>query len=87
MDAINYTTARKELAWTMERVCQDSDPIIITKRDGCAVVMMSLADYSAITESDYLMRSPENADHLRKSIRQADDGQVIRMSLDAIKAL
>ena len=47
MNALNYTTARKELAQTMETVCRDNAPVIITKNRDCAVVMISLADYSA----------------------------------------
>lgn len=30
MDTITYTTARAKLADTMDRVCQDHEPIIIT---------------------------------------------------------
>lgn len=64
MNAINYSTARKNLAGTMEAVCQDSDPVIITKNNDCAVVMISLADYRSIVETDYLLRSPKNAERL-----------------------
>ena len=31
MDAITYSTARANLADTMDRVCEDHEPIIITR--------------------------------------------------------
>ncbi|MCU0918685.1 MAG: type II toxin-antitoxin system Phd/YefM family antitoxin, partial [Planctomycetes bacterium] len=39
MDAITYTAARANLARTMARVCEDHDPIIITRNSEQAVVM------------------------------------------------
>lgn len=32
MDAITYTNARQNLAKTMEKVCQDHSPVIITRK-------------------------------------------------------
>lgn len=45
MDALTYTAARKNLAQTMESVCADHDPVIITRTGKPSVVMMSLEDY------------------------------------------
>jgi antitoxin YefM len=64
MDAITYTTARARLADTMNRVCEDHTPVIITRNGEQAVVMMSLADYEALQETAYLLRSPKNARRL-----------------------
>ena len=40
MDAITYTTARAKLARTMDRVCEDHEPLIITRNGQQSVVMM-----------------------------------------------
>ena len=64
MKAITYTAARESLAATMDRVCEDSDPVIITRNRDQAVVMMSLEDYDALQETAYLLRSPANARRL-----------------------
>ncbi len=74
MDAISYTTARANLARTMDRVCADHDPIIITRNSEQAVVMLSLEDYSALTETAYLLRSPANALRLLESIAELGRG-------------
>ena len=61
MKAISYTRAREKLAKTMEQVCDDHTPIIITRRNERSVVMLSLEDYEALEETAYLLRSPKNA--------------------------
>jgi antitoxin YefM len=74
MDAITYTAARANLARTMDRVCEDHDPIIITRNSEQAVVMLSLEDYSALTETAYLLRSPANARRLLESLAELEQG-------------
>ena len=68
MDAISYTTARTNLAKTMERVCSDHLPVIITCKRQAPVVLISLEDYQALEETEYLLRSPANAIRLLESI-------------------
>ncbi len=75
MDAISYTHARANLASTMERVCEDHAPVIITRKSESPVVMMSLEDYQAMEETTYLLRSPENARRLLESIAELESGQ------------
>lgn len=72
MEAISYTNARSNLAKTMEKVCEDHDPVIITRRNENSVVMMSLEDYQALEETAYLLRSPKNARRLLESIVQLE---------------
>ena len=74
MDAITYSTARANLADTMDRVCEDHEPIIITRNGEQAVVMMSLEDFKALEETSYLLRSPKNARRLLESIASLESG-------------
>lgn len=76
MQALSYSAVRKDLANTMEQVCNDHAPVIITRKNANSVVMMSLEDYNAIEETAYLLRSPANAARLRESIKQAEEGKV-----------
>lgn len=48
MKAISYTAARETLAATMQSVCDDREPVIITRKRDQAVVMMSLDDFDSI---------------------------------------
>ncbi|CAB5080893.1 YefM protein (antitoxin to YoeB) [Olavius algarvensis associated proteobacterium Delta 3] len=73
MEAISYTKARQNLAKTMEKVCQDHSPVIITRKQNDSVVMMSLEDYKALEETAYLLRSPKNMRRLIESISQLEN--------------
>jgi antitoxin YefM len=85
MDAISYTVARENLALTMDQVCQDHNPIIITRGRKDAVVMMSLEDYSSWEETAYLMRSPANALRLLESILELEKGkEIVRKKLSEL---
>ena len=75
MDAITYSSARANLASTMDRVCSNHEPLIITRNGERAVVMLSLEDYKALEETAYLLRSPANARRLLSSIAQLDAGK------------
>jgi antitoxin YefM len=75
MDAITYTTARANLATTMDRVCQDHEALIITRNGQQSVVMMSLNDYKALEETAYLLRSPENAKRLLSAVDTLNKGK------------
>ena len=75
MKAITYTAARETLADTMQRVCEDHAPVVITRRRDQAVVMMALADYEALDETAHLLRSPKNARRLRSAIEQLRAGK------------
>ncbi len=74
MDSLSYTSARSNLARTMERVCSDHAPVAITRQGAGAVVMMSLDDYQALEETAYLLRSPKNMRRLIESIIELEGG-------------
>ncbi|MCX7061857.1 MAG: type II toxin-antitoxin system prevent-host-death family antitoxin [Nevskia sp.] len=74
MDAITYSTARANLAKTMDRVCADHAPLIITRNGEQSVVMLSLEDFNALEETAYLLRSPANAKRLLAAAAQLAAG-------------
>jgi len=76
MTVINYTEARNNLKSVLDGVVNDADYTIINRRDAEDTVVMSLEYFNSMQETLYLLRSPNNAEHLRKSIAQYRDGKV-----------
>jgi antitoxin YefM len=74
MDTITYSEARSQLAKTMEKVCNDHAPLIITRKNARSVIMISLDDYEALEETAYLLRSPKNVRRLLESIAEIESG-------------
>ena len=75
MDTISYSAARANLAGAMDRVCNDHEPLIITRDGQPSVVMLSLEDFKALEETAYLLRSPTNARRLLPATEQLNAGQ------------
>jgi len=63
------------LAKTMENVCKDHAPVIVTRKTTESVVIISLEDYEALEETAYLLRSPKNTRRLIESIAQLEEGR------------
>ena len=82
MTAISYTAARENLAATMDKVCDDHAPIVITRNREQAVVMMSLADYEALEETAYLLKNPKNAKRIMSAVAQLDAGKGVVRAVD-----
>ncbi len=82
MNAISYTAARENLASTMDRVCADHSPVIITRNRDQSVVMLSLADYESLEETAYLTRNPANAKRLLDAIEHLESGRGIKKVID-----
>lgn len=75
MDAISYTAARANLAKTLDRVCDDHEPMIITRNGEPSVVLLSLEDFRSLEETAYLLRTTANAERLLESIRELEAGR------------
>lgn len=81
MDAITYTTVRANLASAMDRVCEDHEPLIITRNGEQSVVMLSLEDYKSLEETAYLLRAPANARRLLSAAAQLNTGKGVGRKL------
>jgi antitoxin YefM len=86
MQAMTYTAARAQFAQTMDQVCDDHEPVIITRNGSQHVVLMSLEDYKALEETSYLLRSPANAQRLLASVAQLKLGQGTARPFDVATA-
>jgi antitoxin YefM len=72
MDVLTYSDTRARLKEVMDRVVEDRTPVVITRKRGEAVVMVSLADWSAMEETLHLVSSPANARRLTAAIGQLE---------------
>lgn len=81
MDTNTYTTVRANLASAMDRVCNDHEPLIITRTGRQSVVMLSLEDFKALEETAYLLRTPANAKRLLAAVVQLNDGKGVGRKL------
>ncbi|WP_234775658.1 type II toxin-antitoxin system Phd/YefM family antitoxin [Paraburkholderia tropica] len=75
METIAFSDARANLKRVIDRVVDDADVTVITRRDAPNAVVMSQDHYNSLMETLYLLRSPANAAHLEESIAQGRAGK------------
>lgn len=74
MAAISATEARKTLFGIIQQVNDDHSAVEVVSKHGNAVIL-SKADYDAMTETAYLLRNPANAERLLAAIERARRGE------------
>jgi antitoxin YefM len=75
MPHVNFTEFRQNLASHMDAVCDSRAPLVVTRQKGPSVVVISEEEYEGMQETIHLLRSPQNAEHLLKSIAALDAGK------------
>jgi antitoxin YefM len=83
MQAVTLRDAKRNLARLVEQVLADAEPRIVVTDKGEQVVVMPLDEFNSWKETLYLLASPANAAHLRRSIAEADSGQAEKRELTA----
>ena len=75
MRTINFSDARNNLKSVLDRVAEDADVTIITRRDAEDVVVMSLSTFDRWRETVYLLSDAAHAQRLRESVAELDEGK------------
>lgn len=84
MRVVSFTKARNNLKSILDRVFEDADCTVISRRDSEDAVVMSLDHYNGLMESLYLLNSPANAAHLFESIKQHKSGTAVEHPLEDV---
>lgn len=81
MKVVNFSDARNRLKSVLDQVADDRDYTIISRRDADDAVVMSLDQFNSLMETVHLLKSPANAAHLAKSIKQFQSGKTVTRDL------
>ena len=76
MRTISFSEARNRLKQVIDQVVDDADVAVITRRDAPDAVVMSLETFNSWQETVHLLKTPANAAHLAKSIKQLRAGRL-----------
>ena len=81
MDQVNYSFFRSNLSSVLDKVNNDHAPVVVTRQNAKAAVVISLEDYNAYEATAYLMASPKNANRLNRSIQEIENGKLTQHNL------
>lgn len=80
METVNYTDFRSNLKHWFDKVINDVSDIIIKRKGGKDLVLISLEEYNSLKETTYLL-SGKNRDILLNSIKELESGEGIEKEL------
>ena len=86
MLAVNYTNLRDNMKTYMDRVTNDYETMIVTRKDNKNVVMLSEETYNNLMENAYLMGNKANYDWLIESKEQLEKGMFSIKNLVEVNA-
>lgn len=87
MLAVNYSTLRENMKTYMDKVTDDYETMIVTRKDNKNVVMISEEVYNNLMENIHVMGNKANYDWLMKSKAQLEkcdytEHDLIEVSID-----
>lgn len=74
MRTTNYSELRNNLKSYLDGVINDSEPLIVHRSGNESVVVISLEEYNSIKETEYVMKSPDMMDIIRKGDEEIKHG-------------
>ncbi len=80
METVNYSDFRSNLKHWFDKVINDASDVIIKRKGGKDLVLMSLDEYNSLKETTYLL-SGANRDVLLNSIKELESGKGIEKEL------
>jgi antitoxin YefM len=85
---ITYSKARQNLFKLLDEVTKNKETVVIKRRRGESVMMMSEKDATCLLETAHLLRSPRNAIRLLTALEGALKGEGgVRMTIEEIEKL
>lgn len=87
MIAVNYSTIRNKFKEYCDRVTDDSETVIVTRKDEKNVVLMSLDEYNNIMENLKILRNPEYFVNLFQSVKQIEEGKTVLKTVEELEGM
>jgi antitoxin YefM len=71
MTETSYTNLRQKLAAVLDRVAEDREVVVVSRRGKKSVAMIPADELAGLIETAHLLRSPKNAQRLLSALRRA----------------
>ncbi len=81
----SYSDLRAHLKAYCDEVAENGEPILIRRRTGTDVALVSVDELVGLEETAHLLRSPKNARRLLEALAEVRAGRGETVSLDDIR--
>jgi len=69
-NTISYSSLRANLKSTLDEVCNAHNPILVTRKNGDDIVIVSKSDFESLEETNYLLSSIKNRERLDEALNR-----------------
>ena len=80
MRTANYTELRNNLKAYLDSVIDNCEPLIVNRSGNNGIVIISLDEYNAIKETEYIMSSSATMAAIQKGEEELKQGEVYRQN-------
>jgi len=80
MEIVNYTEFRSNLKYWLDKVIDDVNELVIKRKSGNDLVLISLEEYNALKETNYLLTEP-NKTILLEAVKELEAGKGIKRNM------
>ncbi len=84
MLAVNYSTIRNSFKDYCDKVTDENETVVVTRKDEKNVVIISLDEYNAMTKALKNMRYLETID---RSMAQIESGKIVEKSMAELEEM
>jgi antitoxin YefM len=70
-----YSAARADFAKLMDRVVDDAETVLVRRKNGKDVAIVSADEFSSLVETAHLLKSPRNRERLLSALKSATAGR------------
>ena len=84
MRTANYTELRKNLREHIDAVIADNDALIVDRGNNTGVVMISLEEYNAIMETEYILSNKAVLNDIQRSLAEIAEGKGVEVDINSL---
>lgn len=84
MLAVNYSTIRENLKSYCDKVTDNNETVIVTRKDEKNVVIISLDEWNSLQRA---LRNAEYLGKLNRSIADVKDGRIVTKTIEELEAM
>lgn len=82
MRTTNYSELRNNMKDYFDAVTSDCEPLIVHRSGKESVVIISLSEYNAIKETEYLTSSPVMVERIKQAEKDIEEGKGKKIQLE-----
>ena len=86
MLAVNYSNLRENMKLCLDKVTDDYETLVVTRKENKNVVIVSEESYNNLLENAYILKDKANFDWIMESKKQIEEGNFLSKNLVEAKA-